>query len=77
MIYEQPQSHAEAHVPEGFSLLAAEQITFPLILSRPEDVAALVEMTPYKWHMNPETYGRVRELTELQDTADFAIRLFH
>jgi 23S rRNA (guanine745-N1)-methyltransferase len=76
MIYDQPQHHAEAQIPEGFSLMTAEQITFPLILSSPEDVAGLVEMTPYKWHMNPETYGRVRELTRLQDTAEFAIRMF-
>ncbi len=35
-----------------------------------------MEMTPYKWHMNPETYGRVRHLTELEDTADFTIGLY-
>ncbi len=76
MIYAQPQAHTEAEAPAGFEALDVERVTFPLILQQPEDVAALVEMTPYKWHMNPDTYDRVRELTGLEDTADFAIGLF-
>jgi 23S rRNA (guanine745-N1)-methyltransferase len=76
MIYDQPQAHTGGEIPEGFEALGVERVTFPLILRQPGEVAGLVEMTPYKWHMNPETYGRVRELTELEDTADFAIGLF-
>ena len=76
MIYDQPQAHTEGEIPAGFEALGVERVTFPLTLRQPGDVAGLVEMTPYKWHMNPETYRRVRELTELEDTADFAIGLF-
>lgn len=76
MIYEAPHAHNEAPAPSGFRLQQSESVTFSLRLSEPEAVAGLVEMTPYKWHMNPVTYGQVRELTELQDTADFTINLF-
>jgi len=76
MIYDQPQAHAEAEVPAGFRLVRSERVTYPLILRQAGDVAALVEMTPYKWHMNPETYGRVRDLPELEDTADFSVSLY-
>lgn len=76
MIYDQPQAHTEGAVPSGFQELGVERVTFPLRLSQPGDVAGLVEMTPYKWHMNPETYGRVRHLTGLEDTADFNIGLY-
>ncbi len=76
MIYESAQAHNEAPVPSGFRLQQSESVTFPLRLSEPEAVAGLVEMTPYKWHMNPVTYGQVRALTALQDTADFTIKLF-
>ena len=76
MIYDAPQAHTDAPVPPGFCLQQTERVTFPLRLSAPEAVAGLVEMTPYKWHMNPVTYDRVRALTELHDTADFTINLF-
>jgi 23S rRNA (guanine745-N1)-methyltransferase len=76
MIYDAPQAHNEAPVPPGFRLQQTERMTFSLRLSESEAVAGLVEMTPYKWHMNPVTYGRVRDLTELHDTADFTINLF-
>ncbi len=76
MIYDAPQDHHEAPVPSGFRRQRTERVTFSLRLSEPEAVAGLVEMTPYKWHMNPVTYGHVRALTEWQDTADFTIDLF-
>lgn len=76
LIYEKAQDHAPSSVPPGFRLDCLERVTFPLALSDPESVAALVEMTPYKWHMDRLTYGRVSELSRLQDTADFSIRLF-
>ncbi|HJP31953.1 MAG TPA: methyltransferase domain-containing protein [Candidatus Latescibacteria bacterium] len=76
MIYERAQAHTEVETPGGFGVLGRERVTFPLRLKQAEDVAGLVEMTPYKWHMNPETYTRVRDLTELQDTADFTIGLY-
>ena len=76
LLYDAPQAHNEAPVPSGFRLQRTERVTFSLGLSDPEAVAGLVEMTPYKWHMNPVTYGHVRALTEWQDTADFTISLF-
>jgi 23S rRNA (guanine745-N1)-methyltransferase len=76
MIYEAPHAHREAPVPPGFRLQQRERVMFALHLRDPEAVAELVEMTPYKWHMNPVTYARVGALTELEDTADFIIRLF-
>lgn len=76
MIYDQPNIHAEAPVPEGFELRIRESVTFPLVLPTGTDVAGLVEMTPYKWHMDPDTYGQVRALTQLEDTADFAVSVY-
>ncbi|MDA0337206.1 MAG: methyltransferase domain-containing protein [bacterium] len=76
LVYDEPQVYAEAEIPAGFHQQAQERISFPLLLPQADDVAGLVEMTPYKWHMNPETYGRVRELQGLQDTADFSVRLY-
>ena len=76
MIYDEAQAHVAADVPAGFCLERSERVTYPLILRRPEDVAALIEMTPYKWHMDRATYGRVQGLTELDDTADFSVCLY-
>lgn len=76
MIYETPREHAEAPVADGLALVHQQQVTWPLDLVRREDIAALIEMTPYKWHMNPDTYARIQGLTEWQDSADFTVRVY-
>lgn len=76
MIYEQAARHAQAQVPDGFELHHRQSVTFPLELPTGADVAGLIEMTPYKWHMDPDTYARVSALTQLQDTADFAVSVY-
>lgn len=75
MVYPEAQRHADKEIPAGFRLMAQEQIRFGLTLTTPASVAQLIEMTPYKWHMDPATYERVREQSSLVDTADFVLQL--
>lgn len=74
-VYEQAQPHADQDIPEGFTEVANVPVRFGLTLTSPESVAQLVEMTPYKWHMDPQTYERVRALPSLVDTAHFTLQL--
>jgi 23S rRNA (guanine745-N1)-methyltransferase len=76
LIYETPREHAPTPVPPGFEPLEEERVSFDLSLSGAPQVAALVEMTPYRWHMDPQTYARVQELTAWDDTADFRVAVY-
>ena len=76
LIYDEAHAHGKVSIPAGFQLERSDRVTFPLRLRQAGDVACLIEMTPYKWHMNPETYSRVCQLTALEDTADFAVSLY-
>lgn len=76
LIYETPREHAPTPAPTGFERVAEERVTFDLSLTGAEQVAALVEMTPYRWHMDPSTYARVQGLTAWDDTADFRVAVY-
>ena len=75
MVYTEAQQHGDKQIPDGFRLIEQETVRFELSLNTLESVAQLIEMTPYKWHMNPETYERVRSLSSLVDTAEFVLQL--
>ena len=72
-IYESAQAHAATAVPAGFVEQDRQRVRFPLRLEGAETVAQLVEMTPYKWHMNPEVAADVARWTRLEDTADVVV----
>lgn len=76
LVYDEPRPHEDKGTPPGFVLRQEQRVQCPVVLRTAEEVAALVEMTPYKWHMNPETAARVGTLAELDDIADFTIRMY-
>lgn len=75
LVYEDARPHAPVEGPPGFELIAEERVRFALDLTSPDSVRQLIEMTPYKWHMNPQTYERVSSMTSLSDAADFVVEL--
>ncbi|MEE3041052.1 MAG: methyltransferase domain-containing protein [Candidatus Latescibacterota bacterium] len=75
LVYEEVHPHSPSEPSADFRLMEHQQVEFALNLTSPESVAQLVEMTPYKWHMDPATYQRLRDLTSLTDTAHFDLQL--
>ncbi|MBT7455885.1 MAG: methyltransferase domain-containing protein [Gemmatimonadetes bacterium] len=75
LVYNDARPHTPVEVPAGFHVVSEEPVSFPLNLTSKESVSQLLEMTPYKWHMDPETYQRVRGVESLTDTADFTVQL--
>ena len=68
------QPHQVRDVYEGFSLHDERRVRFPIRLESRADVAQLIEMSPYKWHMDPGTYEKVRRIDGLEDTAEFVVQ---
>ena len=75
LVYSDARPHAPVELPAGFHVVSEETVRFPLHLTSKERVRQLLEMTPYKWHMDPETYQRLSEVESLADGAEFVVQL--
>lgn len=75
LVYSDARPHAPVELPAGFHIVTEETVSFPLHLTSKERVRQLLEMTPYKWHMDPATYQRVSGVETLTDTAHFVMQL--
>ena len=74
MIYDVPQDHqVEAASPDGFRRLGETRISYCARLSNSEDVANLVTMTPYYWHMDKHTQSQVLSIAELETEVDVVL----
>jgi 23S rRNA (guanine745-N1)-methyltransferase len=51
-IYQQVRPHEQPATPKGFRLLDKYQVCEKLEVNAGEDARALLEMTPFAWHMN-------------------------
>lgn len=60
----------EPVVPEGYTRVSAESVSYPLTLSSSEEVASLLAMTPHLYRANAEGRARAAALTELAVTVD-------
>ena len=74
LVYESPREHpVELAAPPGFRRLSQTRLTHTLELSDPEDVRALIAMTPYRWHVSAPMGERLAALDRLDTEADFLI----
>ena len=63
-------------VPEGFTELAADSLTFEFQLTTAEQIADLLCMTPHLYRASAEGKAKVAELESLTLTASFQLRRF-
>lgn len=76
LVYESPRSRSAEPPPEGFSLVRAERLAFPLRLTSAEERRDLLGMTPYLWHASQEAREVVVGGESLETTADFALSVY-
>lgn len=60
--------------PEGFQLLSTEQITYTVMIQRPEHISHLLTMTPHLYRASAEGVAKAKSLKELQVTVDVMVR---
>lgn len=70
---EKPRSEA---APEGFKLIASEQVRYPLTLTGQEVIADLLAMTPHLYRASAEGRDRAASLSDLSVTVDVALKRF-
>lgn len=61
-------------VPEGFQLLSTEQITYTVMIQRPEHISHLLTMTPHLYRASAEGVAKAKSLKKLQVTVDVRVR---
>ncbi len=77
LVYESPREHPqEPAALQGFRCLSQTRLTYPLELRDPDDVQALVAMTPYRWHVSAEMNDRLGALDRLDTEADFLLAVY-
>lgn len=75
-IYREVRAHQSPPIPEGFALVAQEQVRAELRLDAPEMCAALLEMTPFAWRMSPELKAEMQQ-SPFEDTLDFVLTIYN
>ncbi|MCG8671903.1 MAG: methyltransferase domain-containing protein [Pseudomonadales bacterium] len=61
---------------DNWQLLHKEKLHSQFELNQPEQIQALLSMTPHTWRISPEKKARVSKLNELSCEADFLITLW-
>ncbi len=71
-VYDTPyENEIDSFALEGFQMKTKQQIVFPLILQKKEDIAALFQMTPYYYKTSREGQARLAALDALETHAEF------
>jgi 23S rRNA (guanine745-N1)-methyltransferase len=73
-IYAQPREHNAPPVPAGFRCIDERRLQFPLALSDPEQIKALLDMTPFTWSRRHASEAPLPLLLATQ--ADFLLRSY-
>lgn len=77
LLYETPYKNDEKPpVTEKLKLYDKFKITEKVLLRTPEDIEALFRMTPYYYHTKPEDKEKLRGISQLPVTLDFALYCF-
>ncbi|KVW94951.1 putative RNA methyltransferase [Thiobacillus denitrificans] len=71
-----PERTAEMQTPEGFSRLPTEALRFSLELTRAEQIADLLTMTPHLYRANAEGRAQAAALTALSLSVDVRLTCF-
>ena len=73
-IYDTPYKNEVADTAlEGFSLMSAKELRYPMLLNTDADIRALFMMTPYAYRTSAKGRERVLALKELKTDAHFII----
>lgn len=75
LCYETPRPHKSEEVPVGFQRIDQQHIRYSLHLKNAA-IAHLLRMTPYYWHLTPETQASVLALDALQLQTDFMLTVY-
>jgi 23S rRNA (guanine745-N1)-methyltransferase len=75
LCYETPRPHKSEETPAGFARIDQQQIGYWLHLENAA-IGHLLHMTPYYWHLNPETQQRVLALDALHVQTDFMLSIY-
>lgn len=76
-IYDTPYENSpEEGDVEGFTLLAVHPLSYPMTLPCREDIAALLQMTPYFYRTDRKGHARAEALESLDLTAEFCLYVF-
>lgn len=75
LCYETPRPHDPEAIPDGFRRIDQQQIAYPLHLKR-EEIGHLLRMTPYYWHLVPQTQQQILALDELRVQTDFILAVY-
>lgn len=73
-IYSVPREHASPPVPEGFVCIEERRLQFPLLLSEPDLIKALLDMTPFTWSRRHDAETLLPH--QLATQADFVLRCY-
>jgi 23S rRNA (guanine745-N1)-methyltransferase len=73
-VYVNPREHSSPVVPEGFRCLEERRLQFPLTLSEPDQIKALLDMTPFTWSRRHDTKTPLP--LHLATQADFLLRCY-
>ncbi len=77
LIYQQPRRHPpQATELTGFRLEGQQRLRAELDLHQQDDIAHLLRMTPFYWHLDPQRQQRILALESLRTPIDFAIDLY-
>jgi 23S rRNA (guanine745-N1)-methyltransferase len=73
-VYAQPREHSPPPVPAGFVCTEERRLQFPLALSDPDLIKALLDMTPFTWSRRHDTKAPLPQ--QLATQADFLLRCY-
>lgn len=76
LLYEEVREKAfsvENELAPQFEKVRSERIRFPFTVTRPEDLNALLTMTPHGWRTSPEKKARIQNLLNMPITGDIQI----
>lgn len=75
LIYTQVRPHPQPKNPASMRLVATEQVCFPLVVPAGELTQALLQMTPFLWHLSPALQQELMN-EGIVDQADFNLNVY-
>jgi 23S rRNA (guanine745-N1)-methyltransferase len=71
-----PQTPASMAGETSFELSTSTRVRYPIVLESATDIANLLSMTPYAWHIGRDAKAHIATLTRLELTVDAYVSVF-
>lgn len=75
-LYQQPKLHRIPEVPEGMIEVAMWEVKATMSLTSAQEVAALLQMTPFVWRGSQEGRARLQSMQSLSVTTEFVVQCY-